>query len=132
MSDVKAVRYLLANDASLIAAVPAAKIIAGPIPQGEALPAISVAHISTVRRNTVKQAATVFCTSRVQVTVLAKDYPTQKSVLALVRAALPRTRGTVNGVYVDDILPDIEGPDFRDDDEGIYMQSQDFIVTYNE
>jgi hypothetical protein len=33
---------------------------------------------------------------------------------------------------VDSILSNIEGPDFRDDDAGIFMGSHDFIVTYNE
>ena len=133
MSDVTVVRYLLANNAALIASVPATNIMAGKIPQGTVLPAISVMHVSTVRRNTVTKEAQVLCTSRVQVTVMAKTYPSQKALLRLVREALPRTRGTVNGVEVDDILPDIEGPDFGDDtDASICMQSQDFIVTHYE
>jgi hypothetical protein len=38
MSDVKVVRYLLANSAALVAVVPAAKIQPGVIPQGTVLP----------------------------------------------------------------------------------------------
>lgn len=132
MSDVKVIRHLLANSAALTAAVPAAKIMAGVIPQGTVLPAIAVSHLSTVRRKTVERSATEHCTSRVQVTVQAKSYPHQKEILALVRAALPRTRGVVHGVDVDNILSDIEGPDFVDSSAEIYMGSCDFIVTFNE
>jgi len=132
LSDVKAVRYLLANNAPLIAAVPAARVFAGLIPQGTTLPALAVSHISTIRRHTVPGSAVEFCTSRVQVTAHASTYASQKQVLALVRAALPRSRGTVNGVKVDAILSDIEGPDFRDDEAGIFMGSHDFIVKFNE
>lgn len=131
MSDVKAVRYLLANNATLIAQVPAARIMAGPLPQGTAVPAISVTHVSTVRRHAVAATAKEVCTSRVQVTVLADTYPMQKSILTLVRAALPRSRGTVNGVNVEAILIDSEGPDFTDD-AGLFIGSHDFTVTFTE
>jgi hypothetical protein len=132
MSDVKAVRYLLANNAALIAAVPAAKIMAGLIPQGTVLPAIAVSHVSTVRRHTIASGVTEYCISRVQITVMATSYPQQKSILSLVRSALPRSRSTINGVAVDSILSDAEGPDFRDDDIAAFLGSLDFIVTYNE
>lgn len=130
MSDVRAVRYLLANNATLIAQVPAARIVIGVLIQDTALPAISVTHVSTVRPQMVN-AASKLCVSRVQVTVMAGSYATQKSVQALVRAALPRSRGSVNGVAVDSILIDTEGPDFTDE-AGLYMGSIDYRVTYTE
>lgn len=132
MSDVKVVRYLLANNAALIEVVPAAKIQAGATPQGTVLPAIAISHVSTVRRKTVQRAATEYCTARVQVTVQAKSYPQKKAILALVRAALPPTRGTISGVDVDNVLHDIDGPDFFDGETGIYMGSSDFTVTFHE
>lgn len=132
MSDVKAVRWLLANNAPLNAVVPAERIQGGVLPQGTALPAIVVSRISSVRRHNVSGLTDTFCTSRVQVTVFAKDYPDQKRVQALIPAALPRSRGVINGVKVDAILSDIEGPDFRDDEAGIFMGSHDFIVKFNE
>lgn len=131
MSDVKVVRYLLAHDAPLLAVVPAAKIMAGILPQGTAAPAIAVTHISTLRANAVAATTKEFCTSRVQVTVMASTYPLLKSTLALVRAALPRSRGTVAGIAVDAILGDIEGPDFSDE-AGLFFSSHDFTVTYSE
>lgn len=132
MSDVKAIRYLLANNAPLIAVVPAAKIMAGVIPQGTALPAIAVGHVSTLRRHTIAASGTEHCTARVQVTVHASTYVSQKAVLTLVRAALVRTRGTINGVAVDSLLHDLDGPDFRNDEAGIFMGSVDYIITFNE
>ena len=130
MSDVKAVRYLLANNAPLNAQVPAVRVIGGVLPQGIELPAISVTHVSTVRPQMVN-AASKLCVSRVQVTVMAASYQSQKDVMALVRAALPRSRGSVNGVAVDSILIDTEGPDFTDE-AGLYMGSIDYRVTYTE
>ena len=132
MSDVKVIRYLLANNTALTNVVAATKIMPGVIPQGTTLPAIAVSHISTVRAKEVAKGATEYCTSRVQITVQTKDYPTQKSILALVRAALPRTRGTINGVSVDRVMHEIDGPDWRDDDAGIFMGSVDYIVGFNE
>ncbi len=130
MSDVRAVRYLLANNAPLNAQVPAVRVIGGVLPQGIELPAISVTHVSTVRPQMVNTASKL-CVSRVQVTVMAASYATQKSIMALVRAALPRSRGSVNGVAVDSILIDTEGPDFTDE-AGLYIGSIDYRVTYTE
>ena len=133
MSAVKAVHYLLANNATLIATVPAAKIFTGKIPLGEQLPAIATNEISTVEWNSVGQnAATTLATSRVQVTVQAKTDTEQKAILALVLKACPNQRGTVNGVSVDSIVPEGAGPDLRDDEAGIYMQSRDFTVKWVE
>ena len=132
MSGVAIVRHLLANNAALVAQVPATKIMAGQIPINTILPAISVAHISGVQRNIVAMNAEKYqVTDRVQVTVMAGTYGLQKSILALIRAACPHTRGTVNGFDCDSILPDVEGPDFRDDAAAIFMQSQDFIVKFS-
>ena len=132
MSAILAVSHLLENDAALVAVVPAASQFAGLIPQGTALPALAITSVSTVRRQEVN--ADNFCIERVQVTVHAATYPQQKQVLALVRAALPRRPGTVNGVEVDSILKDATGPDFRNDavDPPIFMGEQDFIVRYSE
>ncbi len=133
MNDVVAIRYLLSQNTALLAVVPAAKIMAGALPLGIVLPAIAVNHISTTERNNVEmKSAKVLATSRVQVTVQAKSYAEQKSILELVRKACPNTHATVNGVQVDSILPDIAGPDMRNDDLGIYMQSRDFIIKFLE
>lgn len=130
MSDVNAVRFLLANNGSLTAVVQAARIYAGVLPQGIALPAISVTHVSTIRPQLVAQSYRL-CMARVQITVFAATYESQKAVTALCRAALPRSRGLVNGVAIESIIPDIEGPDFTDE-SGLYIGSIDYRVTYTE
>ncbi len=131
MPDVTVIRHLLANHAPLTAVVPATRIMAGDIPQGTPLPAISVSHVSGVWGKQISTQSPD-CTARVKVTVKAANYPQQKQLMPLVRAAVPRTRGTVHGVLVESILRDADGPDFRDDDAGIYMQTQDFFVNYIE
>lgn len=131
-SPVKAVRYLLTHDPTLLAAVPADRIVAGVLGPGVSLPALTIAQISTNRRPTVKRGATDFCTSRVQVTVHAKAYPEQDALQRLVRKALPPTRGIVNGVDLDSIQDGGTGPDIVDTAANIYMGTDDFIVTFNE
>ena len=132
MSAVKVVRYLLAHNAPLLAVVPATEIMAGILPQDVALPALGVMHVSTTRQHLIAGSATELCTSRVQVTVQAADYPTQKAVLALVRAALKRQRGVIAGVDVKSVLSDVEGPDFSDAAAEICAGSIDWIVKFNE
>lgn len=132
MSDVKVITHLLTNSAALIAVVPAARIVPGVLPQGCTLPALAVAHVSTVRQQLISAGSVQLCTSRVQITVFAASYKSQKTVLSLVRAALPRTHGTVAGVAVDRLVHSLDGPDFRDDDAGMFMGSVDYIVAFNE
>lgn len=132
MSGVAIVRYLLANNQPLLAQVPATRIMAGTIPLNSVLPAISISEISGTERLTLDMSAPKkFFTERVQVSALTKTYPLQKSILLLARAALPLSRGTVNGFAVDSVLPDVEGPDLYDDEFIVYMGSQDFLVSFN-
>lgn len=129
MSGVSAVRYLLANNGPLVAAVPAAKIFVGVVPLNTALPAIGVTQVSGSPHLTVAMTEPgKLHTDRVQVTVLTKVY--QSSISALVLAALPNQSGTVNGVKVDSILPDGVGPDLFDDASTVYERSRDFIVRW--
>jgi len=131
MSGVAIVRYKLSQYSALTAVVPAARIQAGVLPEGTALPLISVAQTSSTPLNQVAQTSGLR-TDRVQVTVEAASYPDVRTLLALVRAALPYTRGTVNGIACDSIVPDIEGPDGFDNNLMSYFQSQDYIVNWSE
>ena len=141
MSGVAVIRYLLANAAAVTAVVPATRIMAGDLPLKIVLPAIGVTLISGVPRLTVSMLETPrMQTDRVQVTVLFKGpygtpqgdgYPGVHNMLALVLAACPNQHGTVNGVVVDSILPDVEGPDLQNMETDIYGCSRDFIVKWN-
>jgi len=131
VSGVIVIRSLLAANSALTSQVPASRIMAGVIPLNTALPAISIAQISGVQRPTVgMNEATKFYTDRVQVTCMAKTYPVQKQILALVQAACPNTHATVNGVDCDSVIQDTIGPDIFDADQSLYFQSVDFKVTY--
>lgn len=131
MSGVGIVRTLLAANAGLLAVVPATRIMAGDLPPKTVVPAIGIKTVSGVPYRTMKMATSGnLWTERVQVTVEAGSYPQQKSILALVRAALPSTRGMVGSFNCDSISVDLEGPDMFSADENIYVGSQDFIVKH--
>ena len=130
MSGVAVIRYMLANNAPLIAVVTADKIIAGVAPLNTALPAISIRQISGQEYQTIKRGTNQLVTERIQVTVLAATYPTQKSILNLIRSAVVSTRGTVNTFSVDSITHEGDGPDLYNDDPVIYEQSIDFMVMF--
>lgn len=130
MSAEKIITALLRASSPLVAVV-STRIGPGPLPQGTALPAVATNLISNVRRNTVgtREAAQLF-RSRMQVTVLASSYAQQKTLVRLVADACKYQRGTIAGFSGVSVLPDIEGPDMRDDDATIYMQTIDFSVSY--
>jgi hypothetical protein len=132
MSGVKVVSYLLANNAPVVVQVPVARIIsATTLPLKVVMPAISVRKVSGVERAKVNMAeGDRFQVDRIQVTARAASYATKEAILTLVRTALADRRGTVNGVWVNSILPEAEGPDLDEIDASIFERGQDFIVTW--
>lgn len=131
MSGVAIVTHLLAQNASLLAQVPAERIYGGVIPQNTDLPAIAVTHISGSERKTVSMGETSkLRTERVQVTVESPNYATKEAALHLVRAACPLSRGTVNGIVCDSVLLDVTGPDMYRQEDGVHIKTQDFIVKF--
>jgi hypothetical protein len=120
--------------------VASASIKAGDLPINTPLPAISITHVSSVQRLTLAMTeANRMHTDRVQVTWMVKnqqgypqgsDYPLLVTLGAWILAACPNQHGTVNGVNVDSILPDSEGPDLPLPDESILTRSRDFIVRW--
>jgi len=132
MNGVVVLRQLLAGHAGLTALVPATSIGAGYLPQGTALPAVSITSVSSTDRNLPSQGATRHVSERVQVTVLAADYPSQKAVMAQVKKAAASKFPAVSGISAVTVHTDGQGPDFMDDAASIYMGTQDFRVTYTE
>lgn len=131
MSGVAVVRYLLANNAPVIALVPAARIVFGEIALNTVLPAIEVRQIIGVPRNTLAMTETgVLHSDRVQVTCLAKTWTAKEALMALLLGACAHQRGLVNGIMVDAIIRDIEGPDLSDPATSIYAGSRDFMVRW--
>lgn len=129
---VAAVRQLLVANAPLLALVPAARIQAGVLPIGTALPAISIASVSKNDRNIPSPGANRHVSERVQVTAMASTYPSQKQVLAAVKKAAADKLPTVAGLIGVTVHTEVAGPDFMDADASIYIGTQDLRVTYSE
>ena len=138
---VAVIRYLLANNAAVLAIVPAERIAAGDVPLDTTLPAISVDEISGVPYNTVsgKEIGKTLHTERIQVTGLVKSttaapagggYPGLRTLMRAIFLACPTQRGTIVGVDVDSITPDLEGPDLPDAGSGVLSSTRDFFVRY--
>lgn len=132
MDGVAIARALIVADADVVALVPASRIVAGVVPMGSALDAISITRISSVDRNIPAPGAARRVTERVQVTALAATYPRQKAVLRAVKRALADFVGTAAGMTEVTVQTDHAGPDFMDDEASIYAGTQDFFVGYSE
>lgn len=132
MNGVIAVRVLLVADTGVTALVPAVRVVAGMLPQGTSLPAISLMSVSSVDRNILAPGPNRRVTERVQVTALAASYPAAKAIMRAVRAAAADRMPAVDGLTDVTIHTDSAGPDFLDEKTGIHMQSQDFRVAFNE
>ncbi|MXS81576.1 hypothetical protein [Nitrosomonas oligotropha] len=131
MSGVAIIRSILVNDATLTTAIPADRIMAGVVPIGAELPAISITQVSGVNSFRPVGAPGSLTRERVQVTIEANKYPQVKSVMKLVKGAFSTyARGTYAGFKCDSVIPDNEGPDLRDPETEICSQSHDFIVNW--
>lgn len=132
MNGVAALRQVLAADAALTALVPASRIVAGVMPQGTALPAVSITSVGANNRNLADPGANRHVSERVQATVLAANYPAQKAIMAAVTKAAADKFPTVSGLSAVTIHALSDGPDFMNEDASIYLGSIDFRITYLE
>lgn len=133
MNGVAVILQLLHEDAALLGLVPSARIMAGDLPINAVLPAISVKQISSVDTNLPSPGATRFVTDRVQVTVLAEDYPGKAVVLAAARrAAADQLYPAVPCLTGVTVYTDGAGPDLYSEETGIHFGTQDFRVRYNQ
>ena len=140
MSGVAIVGILLRGDSNLTAVVPAERIYSGVIPLEPDLPAISVREISGRQENNLgMNSANYLMETRVQVTIATKigtgnaatdGYPAMKAILELVQEALPLSLGTVGTFTCQGILPELIGADIFDEQERLWMQSLDFMVSW--
>ena len=131
MSAAAIIRTLLVGSAGVTAQVPAKQIFNGWLPLGTQAPALGVTEISGFERQTVSMAERKrHRIQRVQVTIQARTYLEQKTLLELVRAACKHQTGPVVGFWLMAILPGGEGPDGGDADPGLRQQSIDFIVHW--
>ncbi len=132
MSAEKVIHTLLVG-ASAVTAVAGTRIYPGELPQGATLPALGVSHLSSAELDTISKAAGYsLMESRIEVTVLAYDYASLKSLLRLVRQACNYQAGVIAGYLVTSIRRELVGPDMRDSDLGIYTQTIDFTVIWQD
>ena len=130
LNAVAIVWYLLSHDSGLLAEVPISRIRASDLPLKTQLPAITIRQRDGFSYAPVDGSSANFWTETVEVMVMADNYPDVKTILRLVQAALPLSRGSVNGTYCDSVLDDLVGPDIYDIQTNIYSQSQQFKVKY--
>jgi hypothetical protein len=123
---------LLKANAGVLALVPQAQIVSGVAPPNTPLEAISITRVSEVDRNIPSPGTNRRATERVQVTVLARDYPKLRAAIAAAKKALADFVGTVGSINDVTIQTDLAGPDFMDEEASIYFGTQDFIVGYTE
>lgn len=116
-----------------VATVVGARIYPSRLPQNTTLPAIAYQVVSGTEITPIDaQAGYQLMRTRVQVTAMAKNYAEVKSAIEAVRLACLYKSGTIAGVKVLSITRDSVGPDLRDDELSIYIQSMDFIVLHYE
>lgn len=132
MSAEKVIYKLLTTDAELLLKVPKARIYAGEVPQGSAMPAVSYRHVSTVEHPAVSAGAETLVTSRIQIFGHCKTYAEQKALLKLIRVACNNRSGMIADVVVRNIRRDVVGPDLENAEATIYSQSVDFMVKFIE
>lgn len=126
----RVVMALLKADATLVALVPVGRMHQGFIPQGSALPALSLRNISDNDRQTISgNEATVMETGRIEVTVAAKDYPTKERLIGAVRKACENKRGVINGITVNNVRNAGLGPDLDNEEASIFGRSIDLMIT---
>jgi len=132
MSAVAIIKSLLSAATPLTAMV-AARIYPGELPQGAAMPALGISDMGGVELPTIDASSPyTLVQDTVQVTVLAKDYVTQKSLKDKVRAACNFKRGSIAGYQVISVRRMSWGADMRDSDMILFAQTIDFDVTWQE
>jgi hypothetical protein len=132
MSGITILLALIQDHAPLLDAVPFAKIMGGPIPQKTAPPCIGLTVISGVDRNILHAGSKVTVRERIQATVMAADYDEVKAIIKLLRAACRDRTGTIAGFTNCSVLSEGVGPDFSNPTNGLFMQPQDFSVSYRQ
>lgn len=132
MDGVAIIRALLVANGDVVAVSPAARIVAGTLPLGTVLPALSITRVSQNEMRMVKRGTKQHVTERVQVTVLAGNYPTLRDLLRKIRKIPQGVIGNQSGLTDVTVHVDGAGPDMMDTEANIHMGSQDFLVGYTE
>lgn len=132
MSAETAVYALLAG-AGPVTAIVGTRIYPVVLPEGIATPALVYTLISAVRSPKIDAfAATHLTRSRVQIDLLAKDWPTLNTLRDAVVAALQFQRGVIAATTVHSVLHGGEGLTSHDQELEIFHRPIDVIVTHEQ
>lgn len=114
-----------------IAAIVADRIAMVELPQGTAYPALVWTPISGVPMYPIRAAdGPQLKRSRVQFTLLAKDFTTLLNLRAAVGQAVNFKSGVIGGVTVVGIVLELDGPQAKDEESKVYMQTVDYMVIF--
>ena len=133
MSGVSILRELLATDPRVLALVPSDRVVAGVLRQRATLPAVLVHQVGDSEEPTLaRNLRSRMMRERVQVTVLANSWESMKDVMKATALGRGVYTGVVKGYKVNSVLPLGANPEMPAGEEGIYEQSRDFMVTFQE
>lgn len=133
MSAVAIIRALMVAHTPVTVLVPAARVFAGPAPQGVAMPAITLTEVSGAEQDTVsRDRPKSLMRNRVQVTILANSYAQMKTLMLATKLGAGTHTGMIGAYQVNSVVPAGIGPEIPTEDSGIYEQSRDFMVTFQE
>lgn len=128
----KVIRSLLLANATVSAAV-SNRVYPVTLPEGTALPAIVLDHVSTVEQPTIDANSPLgLVESRISVTVISDTYTQLKTLTDACRVACNFARGSIAGVSVVSVRRALVGPEYRDDQLRSFAQPQDFMVLHFE
>lgn len=128
----KVIRSLLTTDTDLLALTQEIWPVA--LPKSKNAQKYVITHvISNVLRPTIDGHHKLnLYTARVQCDCVAPTYAEMIELVRAVRLACNFKRGTIAGAQVTSVVLALEGPQIFDDEQRLYLQPVDFIITYQQ
>jgi hypothetical protein len=142
MSGSLVIRYMLANYQPILATIPPDRIVAGDLSISTERPCMIIQNVDSDDFRMIKRSGVrALVSDRVQVTTLVdgqrsstpgSGYMGLHDLMKLIPKACPNARGLINGVDVESIDLEPEGPDLTDESTQLFSRSRDFLVRYYE
>lgn len=128
---IEAAVFQLLADSAAVGAICGDRIYPVQVPQGATLPCVTYGRVSAARWSAMGT-DTGLVEKRFQVSCWAETYARANALAEAVRGALQRRRGTIDGVVIQDIFLDGDGPETWEDEVGAYQALADYRVIYEE
>lgn len=134
IDDIEVAAQTLLQSNEAIAAVIGDRVYSDVLPLGVSYPAVSIELISGKRITAplLANADPNSVDTTLQITAWGPRKAETKAVSKLIRQAIRRWRGEVDGFRIDDITIGLEGPNFYDADLKLYASSNDYIFSHTE